>query len=102
MTPILTALIGRSSRPLRSVDVDFAVDSSGFSTSRFVRRVDEKYGTVRVAHDWVKVHLMCGVKTNVVTAATILGKRAGDSPQFIPLLIATAERGFCIGEVSAD
>ena len=100
-TPLLSALIIRSSLPLKSVEVDFAPDSSGFSTSRFIRWFDHKYGVTRQEHDWVKVHLMCGVKTNIVTAVEIHGRDAGDSPQFIPLLKVTAEN-FTIREVSAD
>ena len=50
---------------------------------------------------WVKVHLACGCKTNVVTAVRILDKDAADCPQFVPLVKETRE-GFTIGEVSAD
>jgi hypothetical protein len=35
MAPILKALIEQSSLPLQAIESDFAVDSSGFSTSRF-------------------------------------------------------------------
>lgn len=101
MTPILKQLIARSSLPLRSVETDFAIDSSGFCTSRFVRWYDHKYGCTRQKHDWVKVHIACGVKTNVVTAVRILDKDAADSPQFVPLVKETA-KNFTIGEVSAD
>jgi transposase len=101
MTPILRALIARSSLPLRSIETDFAVDSSGFSTSRFVRWFDHKYGRPTAEYDWVKVHLITGVKTNIVTAAAIGERNDGDSPHFAPLVGATAER-FTIGEVSAD
>jgi transposase len=87
--------------PLRSVEIDFAVDSSGFATSRFVRSFDHKYGVPRQEYDWVKVSLMTGVKTNVVTAVVVDGKKGGDSPQFAPLVDATAAR-FPINEVSAD
>jgi transposase len=83
------------------VEVDFAVDSSGFSTSRFTRWFDHKYGTERAQHDWVKVHLMCGVKTNVVTAIEIHEPNAADTKQLPALLSATA-RNFAIAEVSAD
>src|SRR3954451_7412149 len=89
LTPILQALIARSARPLRSVEVDFAVDSSGFTSSRFVRWFDHKYGVVKQKHTWVKVHVMTGVKTNVVTAVRIGGKDDTDCPEFIPLLNAT-------------
>jgi hypothetical protein len=63
LTPILRELITQTSLPLKAVEVDFAVDSSGFTTSRFIRWFDHKYGTVREEHDWVKCHLICGVKT---------------------------------------
>ena len=55
------------------------MDSSGFSTSRFVRWFDHKYGVARQEHDWVKVHLMCGVRTNVVTAVEIRDRHAADT-----------------------
>jgi transposase len=97
----LRDLIVRSSLPLRSVETTFAPDSSGFSTSRFVRWYDEKYGVERSGYDWVKVHLMTGVKTNIVTAATILDKNAADCPQFKPLVEKTAEN-FTVKEVDAD
>ena len=42
LTAILRELITRSSLPLRAVETDFAVDSSGFSTSRFMRWFDLK------------------------------------------------------------
>jgi len=101
LTPVLHQLIARSAAPLKTVETDFAVDSSGFSTSRFVRWFDEKYGCERSGREWVKCHVACGVKTHVVTAVRILDKDAADSPQFGPLVKATAET-FKIGEVSAD
>ncbi|MCA1694147.1 MAG: transposase, partial [Actinobacteria bacterium] len=101
LTPVLKALIAESALPLKAVEVDFAVDSSGFTSSRFVRWFDHKYGVVKQEHTWVKVHLICGVKTNVVTAVRIGGKNDNDCPEFIPLVNATAER-FTIREVSAD
>ena len=101
MTPILKSLIAESSLPLRSIEQDFAIDSSGFATSRFVRWFDHKYGVVKQRYDWVKVHLMTGVTTNIVTAAEIAGRDANDCPMFGPLFEATRRR-FNIGEVSAD
>lgn len=102
VTPILRSLIAESARPLRSVESDFAVDSSGFTTSRFVRWFDHKYGVVKQEYDWVKCSVMTGVKTNVVTAVEIDERYAADCPRFKGLLDATAGRGFTIGEVSAD
>lgn len=101
MTPVLKGLIVQSSLPLRMVETDFAPDSSGFSTSRFVRWYDEKYGVHRSGKEWVKAHVCTGVKTNVVTAVEILDKDAADCPQF-GNLIGTTAQNFKIGEVSAD
>lgn len=98
---VLRGLITTSSLPLRSVETIFAPDSTGFSSSRFVRWYDEKYGVTRSGHDWVKAHAMCGVKTNIITAVEILDRDANDSPQFKPLVEATAQN-FKIAEVVAD
>ena len=99
--PILQSLVSQSSLPLKGVEVDFAPDSTGFSTSKFVRWFDEKYGVERSGHAWVKVHLICGVKTNIVSAVEILGPHAGDAPQFGPLVEKTRQN-FTIREISAD
>lgn len=103
LTPHLQMLIEESALPLQTVESAFAVDSSGFSTSRFFQWVDAKYTNPELVtkRDWVKVHLMCGVKTNVVTAVEITDRFAGDSPQF-KSLVQTTGRNFAIGEVSAD
>jgi transposase len=89
------------SLPLKMVEADFAVDSSGFTTSRFIRWFDHKYGVVRQQHEWVKVHLMCGVKTNVVTAVEIREKDASDT-KLLPDLANTTAAHFDMREVSAD
>jgi transposase len=102
LTPILHKLIAQSSLPLRTVETVFAPDSSGFSTSRFVRWYDEKYGVTKSGKEWVKAHIITGVKTNTVTAVVIEGKEANDSPMFKPLVEATAASGFTVEEVTAD
>ena len=101
VTPVLRSLIEQASLPLRAVETVFAPDSTGFSCSRFVRWYDEKYGVTRSGHDWVKAHAMCGTKTHIVTAVEIHDKDAADSPQFKPLVEATAKH-FTIKEVPAD
>jgi transposase len=101
LTPILRDLITESSLPLKVVEADFAVDSSGFTTSRFIRWVDHKYGVVRQQHAWVKVHLMCGVKTNVVTSVEIREKDASDT-KILPDLVHATAAHFDMREISAD
>jgi transposase len=101
LTPILKAMVVESCRPLAAVETSFAADSSGFSTSRFARWFDHKYGKTVEEREWVKVHLVCGTKTNVVTAVEVLDKDSGDSPQ-LPAMIKTTRRNFTIKELSAD
>jgi transposase len=101
LTPILEAMITESSLPLKTVEVDFAVDSTGFTTSRFIRWYDQKYRSIKEEHDWVKVHFVVGVKTNIVTAVTILDRDAADSPQ-LPGLVKDTRKNFTVNEVSAD
>lgn len=101
LTPILQRLIVLSSLPLRNVESKFAVDGTGFRTTTFTDYCREKHNTVQ-QHEWVKAHIICGVKTNVVTGIEITDSDRADSPQFIPLLEKTANSGFNIEEVSAD
>ena len=98
---MLEQLIALSSAPLAAGEHDFAVDSTGLTTTRFVRWYDAKYGEEMAHHVWVKLHLMCGVKTNIVTGVLATEGNAGDSP-VLPLLVAHAARTFDLHEVSAD
>jgi transposase len=101
MFPILTGLIELAATPLAAIEERFAVDSTGFAASRFVRWFDIKYNRFTGEQQWVKAHLCIGTKTNVVTAITIEGKDTGDSTQLAPLVQSTSQR-FTMKEVSAD
>lgn len=100
LTPILQSLIVQSSLPLAAIETDFAADSSGFTASQLNYWREHKYGK-RQEHDWVKTHIMCGVKTNIVTAVEILDRHTNDTVPFPDLVDKTAE-SFTIKEVSAD
>ncbi len=101
LTPVLYQLITASSLPLKAVESDFAVDSSGFSTSRFDRWFDSKYGKAASKRRWIKAHVMCGVKTNIVTAIEITDSRGSDGGSFGQLVKATGGH-FTMSDVSAD
>lgn len=60
--PILLAMIERASLPLKAIEENFAVDSTGFCFSRFIRWYDVKYNRFTSEQQWIKTHLMCGVK----------------------------------------
>jgi transposase len=101
VTPILEALIVQSSLPLKAIETEFAVDSSGFSASKFDRWYDEKWGRLRSEHSWVKAHVMAGTTTHVVTSVVILDKNSPDAPQF-PTLVKETAKNFAVREVSGD
>jgi transposase len=101
LTPLLRELITVSSLPLKAVETDFAVDSSGFSTCRFVQWFNARYGHEQDNHDWLKLHLMCGVKTNIVTSVEVSGRHEHDAP-FWPGLVETTARHFTLNDVSGD
>lgn len=73
---ILQWLVSESALPLRALETTFAADSSGFSGSRFDRWYDHKFGDHRIKRAWVKAHIMCGVKTNVITSVEIHSQNA--------------------------
>jgi transposase len=102
LTPYLYELIAASAMPLKSVETDFAIDSSGFSTGQFLRWFDVKYGKEEDRRMWIKVHLMCGVKTNIVTSVEVSNGYSNDHGYFKPLIETTAGNGFNLKEVSAD
>ena len=99
--PLLRSLIEQSALPLKGVEFDFAADSSGFSTSVYDRWFDHKWGKEKKEARWIKAHIMCGVKTNIVTAVEVTETAGHDSPFFAPLVKTTA-RSFDMREVSAD
>jgi len=102
LTPILKSLIETSAAPLASVETDFAIDSTGFSTTTYDRWFDHKWGKVKSKQVWAKAHLMTGVRTNIVTAAHCTAGESADSPQLPVLLEATAQTFDTISDVSAD
>ncbi len=101
LTSILKQFIETSSLPLKSIETDFAVDSSGFTSTRFTRWFDFKYGKQSAWKIWLKAHLMCGVKTNVVTSVEVTDGNVSDTPQ-LPNLVTRTAKNFNIAEVSAD
>jgi transposase len=101
LTPILKNLIIESSMPLKTVEVDFACDSSGFATSRFLKWFDHKWGKMKSYHHWLKVHLTCGTKTGIVTAVEVKDEDGADSP-FMPDMVRQTAENFTIREWSAD
>lgn len=124
MTGQLLKLIEISSLPFRGLERTFAADSSGFAASPYDRwqeikptgkdaeapRIKNRNGNTddedeemveRERQTWAKVHLMCGVRTHVVTAAIIKDKNASDTTQ-LPELIEKTVANFEVKQVCAD
>jgi transposase len=112
VTPHLLMLIEESSLPLASIEEDFAIDSSGLSTGVYQRWNDAKWDKAVTEggekqpnevnrKDWLKIHITCGVKTNVVTAVEVTDAHANDHNYFKPLVEATSQN-FTMRQVSAD
>jgi transposase len=100
MAPMLTDLIGLSSLPLRDFESTFAVDASGLSSAFYSRWLDERIKPAR-EHQWVKIHVICGVKSNIITAIEVTDGHSHDSPHF-PKLIRETAKHFRMKEVLAD
>jgi len=104
LTAQLKELIQRSASVLKSVETDFAVDSSGFRTTKFNDYCKDKHNTKR-QHEYLKLHAIIGIKTNIICDCDVTkgdGIGTGDSPKFIPLVNNLVANGYNIKEVSAD
>lgn len=101
VTELLKTLIEESAAPLKAVESQFAVDSTGFGTTSYRRWYDHKYGRELSEQRWIKCHAMVGVKTNIITSVEVTESPANDSPE-LPALVATTAKRFDVAEVSAD
>lgn len=129
MTDVLLKIIEISSLPFRGLEQNFAADSSGFTASQYDRWQEVKRGgdtdvdsnpakktgkrtkkdagtdadevTEMERQIWTKVHLVCGVKTHIVTAVVIKDKDASDTRQ-LPELIRQTAQNFPIKQMLAD
>lgn len=99
LTPILEGLVTESALPLSGLETQFAIDSTGFSTSTYARWFDQKWGKEKKFNVYRKAHIICGTKTHVVTKAKI--DDGNDCPQFPALLEGTVSQ-FDVKEISAD
>ena len=100
-TRMLLELLSLSALPFVPVETKFAIDGSGFSTSRSVTWFNKRYGRITDNREWVKAHIICGVKTNVIVAADVSGWRAHDSLFFEPLVARVSEE-FTVEEILGD
>ena len=101
VTPLLAQMVTITSSPLKSIEHDFAIDSTGFGTSIFQRWYSFKHGKEISSRKWIKCHFMTGVKSNIITSVKITSEFDNDSPELKALVNETA-KNFEMEEVSAD
>lgn len=101
LTPLLKNLITKSALPLKALETEFAVDSTGFGTMNFYRHFSAKYGHDRVRRSFVNLHVMTGCRTNVVTAAEATVGQSSDSTT-LPVLVNATTPHFNVEQVAAD
>lgn len=101
LTPILKAMLMASAVPVAMLETKFAIDGTGFGTQVYHRWYDHKYGREKKEADWFKLHAVCGVTTNIITAAEVTEADVHDSP-LLPTLLAQTRANFDVAEFLGD
>ena len=112
LTPILHECIEFTAVALRQYETDFAIDSSGFRTTQFMRWTEERWGSnsltedneqlvERKSREWIKAHIVVGTNTHIVASVHVDGWRSDDFSQFVPLF-KRVTRLFNVERISAD
>jgi hypothetical protein len=101
MNTLLTELITTTSEPLRRTETIMAVDCSGFLGSRKQNYRKRKEGGKGRERGWKRAHIMCGVRTGIITAAIVTDAHDHDSPH-LPALLEMACHNFKVKEVLGD
>jgi transposase len=97
----LQHLIVKSSLPLAEVETVFAVDSTGFSLPKKRKWFNKHTNRHEKRRDYMKLHVMIGVKSNIITYAEPTVGSASDMV-YLKHLVEGTSRYFEISEVSAD
>ena len=101
LTPVLLELVTVTATPVRSLETEFTMDATGCSTHSFMRWVDYRTASEVKEHGWVKLHMMCGALTNVITRAAVSPSDVHDNVPFRELFLETA-RHFRMRKLTAD
>lgn len=99
ITKYLNELIKITAEPLIPIEKYFAVDSTGFATFNKKHWIDIRF-TNRSKKDWKKLHILTGVKSNIIASAKVTKGNEHDSPHFDYLVKNSIY--FNIKEISAD
>jgi len=103
ITPILQGLIHTTSLPFKKIEVTAALDSTGFSTKRYITwnkfKWGKKTGKERV---WIKLHALTGTITNTIIHAIITPKDTSDITILEPIISNNLKKFKKIKDFVAD
>jgi len=100
MTQHLHRLYKILAMPLVDIENNFAIDATGFSTFNKNRWIHAKLDWKQVK-DFKKLHIISGVRTNIITAARVTAGKKHDSV-FFPDLVRQTSMNFKMKLISAD
>jgi len=98
---LLEELIVESSKPLATIEHDFATDATGIRTNLFSSWYSLRCQKEIKKRDHLTIHITTGIKSNVVTALNVEIKSGNDNKIFREHVDKTAEN-FKINEWSGD
>ena len=101
LTPLLLELLTLVARPLRGIEDVFAVDGTGWSTRWYKRWLDNKEAPDTEKQQWLKLHLVVGVESNIIARAAVSPGNHHDSPYFRGLVTETTKH-FDVQMVAGD
>jgi transposase len=99
---LLSKILTISAMPLKELETSFAMDSSGFGSYQYQRWMRTRFYSPKTEwRNYIKAHVVIGVKTNVICSAEITPGNFSDVKQ-APLILEKARGNFNIKEVSGD
>ncbi len=105
---LLKKLITLTAMPLKSVETDFALDSSGFGSYQYERwmkvRFQKSLGGKSVHRGWrnyIKAHIAVGTSTQIITAVEVTPGNSADTKQ-LPYLVNETHKNFDPKRWTAD
>ena len=99
---LLSKLLTISAMPLRKLEDQYSLDSSGFGSYSQERWNKAKWGMDKRSYrNYLKGHVMIGTKTNIICSCEITPGNFADARQ-APRVILKAQGNFPMKEISAD
>lgn len=98
---LLSKMLTISAIPLKELEDNFSIDSSGFGSYQYERWQRARWKNKRGWRNYVKGHICIGTRTNIICSATITYGNLSDVNE-APKLIQSIGKNFAPRTVSAD